>query len=163
MKSPLLPTVLAIAFSAALAACSTTSPDVIQKGDAQRMSQIQDGTVLSVRPVVVEGSQSGVGAVTGGVVGGVAGSTVGGHREGAVVGVLAAVAGAVVGNAVERMGTREEAVEILVQLRNGERRAIVQAKGNETLQPGDQVILVTTGGKTRVSRAPLVVPTAPRS
>lgn len=147
---------------AALAACSTTSPDVIQRGDAQRLSQVQDATVLSVRPVVVEGNQSGVGAAAGGIAGGVAGSTVGGHREHAVVGVLGAVAGAVVGNAVERMGTREEAVEILVQLRNGERRAIVQAKGNETLQPGDAVILVSTGGKTRVSRAPAVVP-APRS
>ena len=153
---------IALAVTATLAACSTTSPDVIQKGDAQRLSQVQDATVLSVRPVVVEGSQSGVGAVAGGVAGGVAGSTVGGHREQAVVGVLGAVAGAVVGNAVERMGTREQAVEILVQLRNGERRAIVQAKGNETLQPGDAVILVSTGGKTRVSRAPVVVP-APKS
>ena len=155
-------TILVLSPSAILAACSTTSPDVIQKGDAQRLSQVQDATVLSVRPVVVEGSQSGVGAAAGGVVGGVAGSTVGGHREHAVVGVLGAVAGAVVGNAVERMSTREDAVEILVQLRNGERRAIVQAKGNETLQPGDAVILVSTGGKTRVSRAPAVVP-APKS
>jgi outer membrane lipoprotein SlyB len=88
---------------------------------------------------------------------------VGGHREQAVVGVLGAVAGAVVGNAVERMGTREQAVEILVQLRNGERRAIVQAKGNETLQPGDAVILVSNGGKTRVSRSPAVVAPGPRS
>jgi len=149
---------IAAAVTAALAACTTTSPDVIQKGDAQRMSQVQDATVLSVRPVVVEGNQSGIGAAAGGVVGGVAGSTVGGHRENAVVGVLGAVAGAVVGNAVERMSTREEAVEVLVQLRNGERRAIVQAKGNETLVAGDAVILVSTGGKTRVMRAPVVVP-----
>jgi outer membrane lipoprotein SlyB len=148
-------TLLAAAMAAAiLAACSTTSPDVIQRGDAQRMSQVQDATVLSVRPVVVEGSQSGIGAATGGIAGGVAGASVGGKREQVVVGVLGAVAGAVAGNAVERFGTREEAVEILVQLRNGERRSIVQAKGNETLQPGDAVILVTTGGKTRVSRAP---------
>jgi outer membrane lipoprotein SlyB len=143
-----------LAAVAALAACTTTSPDVIQKGDAQRLSQVQDGTVLSVRPVVVEGSQSGIGAAAGGVAGGVAGSTVGGHREQAVVGVLGAVAGAVVGNAVERMSTREEAVEILVQLKNGERRAIVQAKGTELLNPGDQVIIVTTGGKARVVKAP---------
>lgn len=148
--------IFVLSLAAVLAACSTTSPDVIQKGDAQRLSQVQDATVLSVRPVVVEGNQSGVGAVAGGVVGGVAGSTVGGHREGAVVGVLGAVAGAVVGNAVERMGTREEAVEILIQLRNGERRAIVQAKGNENLVAGDPVILVTTGGKTRVTRAPAI-------
>jgi len=154
---------IALAAAAALAACSTTSPDVIQRGDAQRLSQVQDATVLSIRPVVVEGNQSGLGATAGGVVGGVAGSSVGGHREGIVVGVLGAVAGAVVGNAVERMGTREDAVEVLVQLRNGERRAIVQAKGNETLVAGDAVILVTTGGKTRVMRAPAVMPAPAKS
>jgi outer membrane lipoprotein SlyB len=137
-----------------LAACSTTSPDVIQRGDAQRLSQVQDATVLSVRPVTVEGSQSGGGAAAGGVIGGVAGSTVGGHREGIAVGILGAVAGAVVGNALERSSTREEAVEVLVQMKNGDRRAIVQAKGNETLLAGDPVVLVTTGGKTRVTRAP---------
>ncbi len=143
---------------ASLAACATSNPDVIQRGDAQRMSQVQDATVLSVRPVTVDGNQSGIGATAGAVAGGVAGSTVGGHREGLVVGVLGAVAGAVVGNAVERAGTREEAVEILLQLRNGERRAVVQGKGNETLNPGDAVIIVTTGGKTRVTRAPGVAP-----
>ena len=138
----------------ALAACSTTSPDVIQRGDAQRLSQVQDATVLSVRPVTVEGSQSGGGAAAGGVIGGVAGSSVGGHRENIAVGILGAVAGAVVGNAVERSATREDAVEVLVQMKNGDRRAIVQAKAGETFAPGDPVVLVTTGGKTRVPKAP---------
>ena len=141
---------------ALFAGCSTTSPDVIQRGDAQRLSQVQDATVLSVRPVKVDGTQSGIGGAAGAVAGGVAGSSVGGHREAAVVGVLGAVAGAVVGNAIERASTSEDAVEILVQLANGDRRAIVQAKGQETLSPGDAVILVTTGGKTRVSKAPPV-------
>lgn len=149
---------IASAVALSLAACSTTSPDVIQRGDAQRMSQVQDATVLSVRPVTVDGSQSGIGGVTGGVVGAVAGSSVGGSREGAVVGVLGAVVGAMVGNAIERNTTREEAVEVVVQLRNGERRSIVQAKANETLYAGDAVVLVTTGGKTRVTRAPTVSP-----
>jgi outer membrane lipoprotein SlyB len=142
--------------AAALAACTTTSPDVIDRNEAQRLSQVQDATVLSVRSVVVEGEQSGTG-----VIGGVAGASVGGQRETVIVGVIGAVAGAVVGNAVERFGTREDAVEILVQLKNGERRSIVQAKGNETLLPGEAVILVTTGSKTRVMRAPVIAP-APR-
>ena len=146
--------IVSLAAAAFLAACSTTSPDVIQRGDAQRLAQVQDATVLSVRSVVVDGNQSGGGAAAGGVIGGIAGSTVGGRREGVVVGVLGAVVGAVAGNAVERMSTREDAIEILVQLRNGERRAIVQAKAAEALNPGDQVILVTTGSKVRVTRAP---------
>jgi outer membrane lipoprotein SlyB len=144
---------LSLAIIASLAACSTTSPDVVQRGDAQRMSTVQDGTVLTVRPVTVDGSQSGIGGVTGGVVGAVAGASVGGHRESVAVGVLGAVAGAVIGNAIERNATREEAIEVLVQLKNGDRRAIVQAKGSEVLNPGDAVIIVTTGNKVRVTRA----------
>ncbi|MFG6465283.1 glycine zipper 2TM domain-containing protein [Roseateles sp. BYS87W] len=153
-------TSLTVVAALALSACSTTSPDVVQRHDAQRLSQVQDATVLSSRPVVVDGSQSGIGGVAGGVTGAIAGSSVGGRREGQVVGVLGAVAGAVIGNAIERSATREDALEIIVQLRNGERRAIIQAKGNETFNSGDPVVLVTTGGKTRVTRAPAVTPTA---
>lgn len=147
---------LSLILATFLAACASSSPDVIQRGDAQRLSDVVDATVLSIRSVTVDGNQSGVGAVAGGVIGGIAGSGVGGQREGAIVGVLAAVAGAVAGNAIERMGTREDAVEILVQLRNGTRKAIVQAKGSEQLLPGDAVILVTTSGKVRVTKAPVI-------
>jgi outer membrane lipoprotein SlyB len=45
-------------------------------------------------------------------------------------------------------------------MRNGERRAIVQARGQEIFNPGDPVILITTGGKTRVAKAPPI--TQPR-
>ena len=45
----------------------------------------------------------------------------------------------------------------LVQLRNGERRSVIQGRGEESLNPGDAVILTTTGNRTRVSRAPIVV------
>jgi outer membrane lipoprotein SlyB len=138
-----------------LVACASSSPDVIQRGDAQRLSQVQDGVVLSVRNVVVDGSQSGVGAAVGGVTGAVAGATRGGSSaESNVIGLLVGVAGAVAGNAIERMATREDAVEVLVQLKGGERRAVVQAKGEQTLMPGDAVILVTTGGKVRIAKAP---------
>ncbi len=146
---------------AALAACTTANPDTIRRYETQRMSQVYDATVLSVRPVTVEGSQSGIGAGAGAVAGGVAGSTIGGHRDSIVGGVLGAVVGGVIGNAVERGATQESAVEILVQLRNGERRAVVQAVGGESWAVGDPVVLVTTGGRTRVTRAPQSYPPAP--
>jgi outer membrane lipoprotein SlyB len=146
---------LLAAISLVLVACASSSPDVIQRGDAQRMAQVQDAVVLSVRTVTVDGSQSGIGGAAGGVVGaigGFAGSSV--QREGQILGVLAGVAGAAAGNALERFATKEEAVELLVQLKNGERRAIVQSKAAEVLVAGDPVIIVTTGGKVRVTKAP---------
>ena len=46
--------------------------------------------------------------------------------------VAALSVGGVVGNAAEHMGTRDDAVEILVQLPNGEGRAIAQARGSKS-------------------------------
>jgi outer membrane lipoprotein SlyB len=152
MKSVLR--LLGTALAILLAACSTTSPDVIKREDAQRMSDVLDGVVLSTRVVTVEGSQSGVGAAAGAVVGGVAGSKVGGGTGAIVGGTVGAVGGGVAGNAIERQATREQALEIIVQLRNGERRAIVQAPGSDPPKPGDSVIVITEGGRARVIRAP---------
>jgi outer membrane lipoprotein SlyB len=141
----------------ALSACTTTSPDVVSRDEAQRLATVVDAVVLTTRPVVVDGSQSGFGGAAGGIVGGIAGSGVGGQRESAAVAVIGAVVGGIVGNATERAATREQALEILVQLKNGDRRSIVQAKATENFQPGDAVIIVTTGGKVRVTKAPAIV------
>jgi outer membrane lipoprotein SlyB len=145
---------MALCAVAALTACASSSPDVIRREDAQIMSFIQEGVVISIRPVTVDGSQSGIGAAAGGVIGAIGGSGASGvQREQQALGVLGAVAGAVVGNAIERMTTREEAVEILVQLKNGDRRAIVQAKASEILVAGDAVTIVTSGSKVRVTKS----------
>ena len=106
--------------AASLTACATSSPDVIQPDEAQRMSQVYDATVLSVRPVTVDGSQSGIGTVAGAVTGGVAAHRRD-YRERLAAGVLGAVLGGVIGNAIERGRHPQNAVEMLMQLRNGER------------------------------------------
>lgn len=153
---------IVLAAAAGLAACSTTSPDVVQRGDAQKLSTVREAVVLSVRDVTVDGSQSGVGAATGGVVGGALGSTRGGGGGTTVaIATVGAVAGAVLGNVIERTATNEAAVELLLELRGGERVAIVQAKGQDSFQSGDAVLLVTSGGRTRVTKAPAGVPAAP--
>lgn len=73
MKRWMQSLVLAITASLLLA-CASSSPDVIQRGDAQRLSKVEDG--------------------------------------------------------------------------------VVQARGTEVFVPGDAVILVTTGGKVRIAKAP---------
>lgn len=151
----------AVLAAGVLAGCSTSSPDVVSRNEAQRLATISDAVVLSTRAVVVDGSQSGIGATAGGVVGGIAGASVGGRREAAAVGIIGAVVGGVIGNVTERMATREEAVEIIVQLKNGDRRSIVQARASESFEPGDAVLLVASQGKVRVMKAPAVATQAP--
>jgi len=92
------PYLFAVAMAVAAAACTTTNPDVVSRQDAQRLSTVLDGTIVSVRDVVVDGTQSGLGGAAGGVIGGVAGSSLRGNRESAIGGVIGAVVGGVVGN-----------------------------------------------------------------
>ena len=115
---------LIVAVALALGACATSIPTSSRCYGAQRMSHVYDATVLSVRPVTIDGSQSGVGAGAGAIVGGIAGSTVGGQqrrgdRRRARRGASAA------SSATRSSATRrkQNGVEIIVQLRNGERRA----------------------------------------
>ena len=148
--------VASIAALGSLAACQTANPDVVSRYDAQRMSSVQDATVLSIRPVTLQGRDNGVGTVGGAVIGGIAGSNVGGPRTGGIVGIVGAIAGGLIGNAVERDATQQQDVEILVQLKNGDRRSVIQGVGSETFAAGDPVIMITTGSRTRVMRAPPV-------
>lgn len=48
---------LTLGLVAALTACATSSPDIIQRGEAQRLSEVVDATVLTIHPVTVDGNQ----------------------------------------------------------------------------------------------------------
>lgn len=141
------------ALIASLAGCVTVDPNVVSYHETQRMSSVQEATVLAVRPVTVDGSQSGAGAMAGGMIGSMAGSSVGGYRDSFVGSILGAVAGAVVGNAVERNATRQNAVELTLQLKNGDKRLVIQGTGNEVFQPGDPVVVISNGYRARVTHA----------
>jgi len=148
--------IASIAGAASLTGCVVANPNTLSAYDAQRLSTVVDATVLSVRPVTLQGRDTGVGTVSGAVIGGIAGSNVGGPRTGGIVGIAGAVVGGLIGNAVERDATQQQGLEILLQLKNGDRRQVVQGIGPDAFAAGDPVILVTTGGRTRVMRAPPV-------
>lgn len=140
-----------LAASAILSGCAgTSSGSVYSSGETRKEQTVRMGVVESVRQVNIEGSKSGIGAVTGGVVGGVAGSNVGGGKGAAIGTILGAVAGGVAGNLVEQGVTKKQGLEITVKLDNGELRAITQ-EADDAFRPGERVRLLTGSGVTRVS------------
>lgn len=138
----------------ALAGCATQqrSGSVYRAGEAQREQTVRMATVESVREVVVDRGQTGVGTGAGAVIGGVAGSTVGSGRGSVIGAVAGAVAGGIVGQAVENQSSKVPALEITVKLDNGDMRAIVQEIDGQQFKPGDRVRLLSDGGVTRVTR-----------
>jgi outer membrane lipoprotein SlyB len=135
----------------ALAGCAThESANVYDKHEAGREQTVRMATVDSVRKVVLDGSQSGVGTVAGGAVGGIAGSGVGHGTGSTVAAIIGAVGGGLLGNTLEHKATTKDALEITVKLDSGEMRAIVQEADVE-LKPGQRVRLLSSGGVTRVA------------
>ena len=141
---------------AALAATVLAGCAGSQSGSAYSRTQtrgemhVRMGVVESVRTVLIEGTQSGVGAVAGGVVGGVAGSNVGQGRGSTVGSVLGAVLGGVAGQAIEEKVSKKDGLEITIKLDSGGLTAIVQ-EATEEFHAGDRVRLLDGGGTTRVT------------
>jgi len=137
-----------------LAGCmSTLTGDSYSRDEARRPQTVQFGMVEYVRPVVIEGTKTGIGAATGAAVGGIGGSTIGGGKGAAVATVLGAVAGGVAGGMVEEGATKKQGLEITVRLDSGQIVAIVQqASPTTTFHVGDRVRVLTLNGETRVAQ-----------
>lgn len=150
-----LRTAAALAMIAALglpaAACSTHSADTYSRDEMGQAMAIDRGTVLSVRQVKVEGTESGVGAASGAAIGGIGGYQIGGDRSVNAIGAIGgAVIGGLIGLAAEKGLTSDTAEEVIVRDESGVTRAYIQKMDDPAaLQPGDRV-LVMRGAKTRV-------------
>ncbi len=136
-----------------LAGCvSSRSSEVYSRDQARRAQTVELGTVEAVKPIQIEGTKSGIGAIGGGIAGGVAGSTVGGGDGKRLATLGGALAGAAAGAMGEERLTRKEGLEIIVKLDNGTTMSVVQ-EADVPLYPGDRVRVITGGdGTTRVSR-----------
>lgn len=130
---------------------ASMSGGAYSRDQAREAQEVRLGYVESVCQVLIEGTKSGVGAVSGAALGGVAGSTIGRGR-GQVAGAIGgAVLGGLAGSAIEENATRQPGLEITVQLDNGRMVAVTQA-ADEPFYPGDRVrVLIGSDGTTRVA------------
>lgn len=131
---------------------ASTGGGTFARGETRRVMTVEYGTIESVRSVRIEGTRSGVGAVSGAVVGGIAGSTIGGGRGATIGTVLGATAGLAAGSAIESRVTSAPGVEVTVRLKNGQTIAVVQEDQGENFRPREYVRVVRDGATARVTR-----------
>ena len=133
--------------------CATSrSGQVYSRDHARQVQTVENGTVESVKEVVIEGTKTSIGTAVGGVTGGVLGSTIGSHEGKTVAMVLGALAGAAAGTAAEEGLTRKAGLEIIVKKDNGQTIVIVQ-EADIMIAAGDRVRIITAAdGTTRVSK-----------
>lgn len=141
---------ISIAFISGCA--SSRSGQVYTRDEARQVQTVENGTVESVKQVLIEGTKTPIGTATGGVVGGVLGNQVGSGSGRTVATVLGALAGAAAGTAAEEGITRKDGLEIIVRKDSGQTIVVVQ-EADMLIAAGDRVRIITApDGTTRVSK-----------
>lgn len=126
--------------------------ETYSRREAGTMQRVQYATILSLRPVKIEGTKSGIGTAAGAVAGGVAASGVSGGKTGTVAAVIGAVVGGLLGAATEEGMTRTDGVEFGLKMDDGREVSVVQALSpNEVFRVGDKVRVLYSSGRTRVA------------
>ena len=144
-------TILPIVVTLLVSGCvSSKSGSVYKRDQARTLQRVELGIVEHVREVRIEGTQSGIGAAIGSVVGGIVGSEVGHGSGREIATILGAAGGGAAGATVEEATTRQEGLEITVELDNGRLIAVTQA-ADEPFNVGDRVRVLSGQGITRVT------------
>lgn len=143
-----------LAVAVGLGACAPTNTNTTySSADIGRTAQLSYGTIVSMRGVVVQNQNTGVGALGGAAVGGTAGSFIGrndvrGNILGAVGGALV---GGLVGYAAENAVSTGQAVEFIIQEDNAGTPISVVQTNEDNFRPGERVVL-SRGARTRIAR-----------
>lgn len=130
-----------------------SSGKVYSREEARTAWRVTDGQVVDVKPVMIEGQKSWLGTAGGGYVGYELGRTVGSGTGRDLAGAVGGVVGATVGQATEERVTRQDGLQIMVELdRKGETIAIVQSD-DVSFSPGERVRVLRRGdGAARVTK-----------
>ena len=139
-----------------LSSCSnnrTSSGDTFTSAQARQIHIVTYGTLISVRPVTIQGGNGDntLGTVGGGVIGGFLGNTVGGGRGRNLATAAGAVGGAAVGSGIQSAANRSSGVELEVRRDDGSTIIVVQALGTSQFHVGQRVAVATNGSSTTVS------------
>ena len=127
------------------AGCTNYSGNTYSGSQVRSAQTVQYGTVVSVQPVTLEEDRPAV-------VGGVLGNMVGGGRGKTLATIAGAALGAAGGYAGEKALTKQNGLEITVELENGQQLSIVQA-ADQQFSPGERVrVLRGSDGSARVTR-----------
>ena len=138
-----------------LSACSTMpGPYAYSPYEAGAIARVEEGTIVSARPVAFGQQQQGSGALVGGVAGAAVGSQFGGDSGGHVAGaIIGGLLGAVAGDAVQNNNARASTgfAYTIRRERDGSMFEVAQIEPQPI--PVGARVHVTYGDRVRIGRS----------
>ena len=147
-----------------LVSCNTTSPNKVKKSVAQKVTNIEYGTIKTSLPVKIEGESDWIGATAGAMIGGLLATQVCG--EGEILGrkcqdiavVYGTIGGAAMGSVIQAKIGNHDGFQYIVNIEkcgensssciNDQDKAFVQ--GDDNPIPNGQKVVIIYGEDVRV-------------
>ena len=131
----------------------TLSGDVVSASQAQQVQNVTYGTILSVRPVQIQGGndENIVGAIGGAVLGGFLGNTVGGGTGRSLATAAGAIAGGLAGQEAQGALNRSNGVQMEIREDSGRTIVVTQVQDATRFSVGQRVALIGNGNQISVS------------
>ncbi|MBT0726495.1 glycine zipper 2TM domain-containing protein [Rosenbergiella australiborealis] len=132
---------------------NSLSGDVYSASEAKQVQNVTYGTVISARPVKIQGGDdtSALGAIGGAVLGGFLGNTIGGGAGRSLATAGGAILGGVAGQGVQSELNTSNGVELEIRKDDGNTIMVVQKQGATRYSAGQRVALATNGSQVTVS------------
>ncbi len=139
-----------------LAGCvnDSLSGDVYSSSQAKQVQYVTYGTLVSVRPVQIQGDDGNnvIGSIGGAVLGGFLGNTIGRGAGRSLATAGGAVAGGLAGNALTNGMNKANGVQLQIRKDDGNTIQVVQkVDGNAKFYVGQRVSLASSGSTITVS------------
>ncbi len=137
-----------------VAACSGPSRETYSASEVGQIVSVEEGRIVSARPIEIQKKRSGVGTVAGGGVGGI-GLLAAVPGLGLAGLLLGAIGGALIGTLVEDEMNHSRGTEYVVEMDDG--RVVVIAQSGDDVEPlatGTEVLVQYGGNYTRLLERP---------
>jgi len=146
----------AMAVAMTLTGCvndNSLSGDVYSASEAKQVQNVTYGTLVSVRPVKIQGGDdsNALGAIGGAVLGGFLGNTIGGGAGRSLATAGGAILGGVAGQGVQGAVNTSNGVELEIRKDDGNTIMVVQKQAATRYSPGQRVAIATNGSQVTVS------------
>ena len=149
--------IFTIILSVLVISCNTTSPNKVKKSDAQKVTNIEYGTIITSLPVKIEGESDWVGATAGAMIGGLLATQICGEEE--VLGtkcqdialVFSTIGGAALGSVIQAKLGNHDGFQYIVNIdecgkeisdcESNQEKAFVQGD-KQAIQNGQRVVII---------------------
>lgn len=137
-----------IILSLLLVSCFSTNPTNVKTSDAQQISKVDYGKIITSLPVKIKGEGNWIGATAGAMVGGLLGTQLCGDKE--IVGtkcqdigvVFGTIGGAAAGTVTQAILGNHDGFQYIIDIENSERDSAFVQGDSEAIPDGQKVVII---------------------